>query len=75
MWIIKIKWLIITFAVDAFGWFYVILLLHALSLSSLAKDLQYHDVILPFLFETAAWILSSPVPVSLILNVALYLLI
>lgn len=69
------KWLIITFAVDASGWFYVILLLHALSLSSLARDHQYYDVVLPFLSQAAAWILSSTVPISLILNAALCLLI
>lgn len=72
----KTNWLIIiTFAVDVSGWFYVILLLHALSPSSLAKDHQCYDAILLFLSQTAAGKLSATVPVSLILNAALCLLI
>lgn len=62
----------LTFVVDVSGWFYAILLLHVLVLSSLAKGHQYSAAALPLLSQNAAWLLSAIVlSVVLILGAAL----
>lgn len=66
----------LTFVVDVSGWFYAILLLRVLILSSLAKGHQCYDAALPLLSQNAAWMLLATVlPAGLILGAALCLLV